>query len=130
MDGTQNPWMQPGDVVSILEADEVYVVGNVVEPAKVSLREPKTLTEAIAAALGLDATANTEKVIIQRQEAGKPNRTELVYNLKDIRDEKIPDPQLQANDIVKVSNDRVKSVKNGILKAITGGLGNIFYRFP
>lgn len=130
IDGTQNPWMQPGDVVSILEADEAYIVGNVVEPAKISLREPKTLTEGIAAALGVNATANTEKVIIQRQEAGKTSRTELVYNLKDIRDEKIPDPLLQANDIVKVSNDKVKSVKNGLLKAITGGLGNIFYRFP
>ena len=130
MDGTQNPWMQPGDVVSVLEADEAYIVGNVIEPAKISLKEPKTLTEGIAAALGVNATANTEKVIIQRQEPGKTNRTELVYNLKDIRDEKIPDPLLQANDIVKVSNDKVKSVKNGILKAITGGLGNIFYRFP
>lgn len=130
MDGTQNPWMQPGDVVSILEADEAYIVGNVVEPAKISLKEPKTLTVGIADALGVTATANTEKVIIRRQEPGNPNRVELVYNLNDIRDKKIPDPQLQANDIVQVSNDKIKSVKYGLLKAITGGLSNIFYRFP
>ncbi len=129
-DGSKNPWMQPGDVVSILVADEAYVVGNVIEPAKISLREPKTLTEGIAEALGLNATANTEKVVIQRQEAGKLNRTELVYNLKDIQDKKIPDPQLQANDIVQVKNDKIKTVKYGVLKAITGGLSNIFYRFP
>ncbi len=130
MDGTQNPWMQPGDVVSVLEADEAYVVGNVFKPAKVSLREPKSLTEAIAIAGGLDATAKTDKVIIQRQEAGKQNRTELAFDLKDIRDKKIKDPQLQANDIVVVSNDNIKTVRNGLLKAITGGLGNVFYRFP
>lgn len=130
MDGTQNPWMQPGDVVSILEADEAYIVGNVKEPTKISLREPKTLTEGIAEALGLSDTANTEKVIIQRQEAGKTSRTELVFNLKDIKDEKIPDPQLQANDIVRISNDKVKSVKKGLFDAITKGLPNIFYRFP
>ena len=130
MDGTQNPWMQPGDVVSVLEADEAYVVGNVFKPAKVSLREPKSLTEAIAIAGGLDATAKTDKVIIQRQEAGKLNRTELAFDLKDIRDKKIKDPQLQANDIVVVSNDNIKTVRNGLLKAITGGLGNVFYRFP
>ncbi len=130
MDGKQNPWMQPGDIVSVLEADEAYVVGNVFKPAKVSLKEPKTLTQAIAIAGGLDATAKTDKVFIQRQELGNPNKTELVFNLKDIRDKKIPDPQLQANDIVEISNDKVKSVRNSLLKAITGGLPNVFLRVP
>ncbi len=129
-DGTQNPWMQPGDVVSVLEADEAYVVGNVFKPAKVSLKEPKTLTQAIAIAGGLDSTANTEKVVIHRQEKDNLNKTELSYNLKDIRDKKIPDPAIQANDIVEVSNDKVKSVRNGLLKALTGGIGNIFLRVP
>ncbi|MEO8072063.1 MAG: polysaccharide biosynthesis/export family protein [Acidobacteriota bacterium] len=130
MDGTQNPWMQPGDVVSILEADEAYVVGNVFKPEKISLREPKSLTEAIAIAGGLDATAKTDKVIIQRQEAGKQNRTELAFDLKDIRDKKIKDPQLQANDIVVVSNDKIKSVGKGLLKALTNGLPNVLLRVP
>ena len=130
IDGTQNPWMQPGDVVSILEADEAYVIGNVFKPAKISLREPKTLTEAIAIAGGLDSTAQTDKIIIQRQEAGKVNKTELVFDLKDIRNKKVPDPQLQANDIVQVSNDKIKSVRNGFLKALSGGVSNIFLRIP
>ena len=129
LEGTQNPWMQPGDVVTILEADEAFVVGNVVEPTKISLKEPTTLTKAIATALGLNSTAN-DKVVIQRQETGKLNKTELVYSLKDIRDRKIPDPLLQANDVVQVSNDKVKSVRNGVLKALTGGISNIFLRLP
>jgi hypothetical protein len=57
-------------------------------------------------------------------------KTELMFNLKDIRDKKIPDPLLQANDIVAVGTDKIKSVSNGLLKAVTGGLGNVFYRFP
>ncbi len=129
-DGKQNPWMQPGDVVSVLQADEAYVVGNVVKPSTISLQEPKTLTQAIAKASGTDSTARTDKVIIQRQNPGDINKTELVFNLKDIISKKIPDPQLQANDIVVVSNDNVKSVRNGFLKAITGGIGNIFLRLP
>ncbi len=129
-DGKQNPWMQPGDVVSVLTADEAYVVGNVVKPTTITLQEPKTLTQAIAKASGLDSTARTDKVTIQRQIPGDLNKTELVFNLKDITNKKIPDPQLQANDIIVVSNDNVKSVRNGFLKAISGGIGNIFLRLP
>jgi len=130
LEGKQNPWMQPGDIVSVLEAEEAYVVGQVFKPTKVLLKEPVTLTQAIAEAGGLEQNAKTDKVIIQRQESGSGAKTELVYNLKDIREKKVPDPLLQANDIVQVSTDKIKSVRNGLLKALGGGLGNIFYRFP
>jgi polysaccharide export outer membrane protein len=129
-EGKENPWMQPGDIISVLKSEEAYVVGNVFKPAKVPLDEPKTLTQAIAFAGGLDATAKTSKVVIQRQANGNSPKVDLVFNLKDIEDKKIPDPQLQANDIVAVGNDKIKSIGNGLLKAITGGLGNVFYRFP
>ena len=129
-EGRENPWMQPGDIISVLKSEEAYVVGNVFKPAKVLLDEPKTLTQAIAIAGGLDKTANTQKVVIQRQASGDSPKMDLVFDLKDIRDKKIPDPQLQANDIVAVGNDKIKSVGNGLLKALTGGLGNVFYRFP
>ncbi len=33
LEGKENPWMQPGDIVSVLVADEAYVVGNVFKPA-------------------------------------------------------------------------------------------------
>jgi polysaccharide export outer membrane protein len=130
LEGKQNPWMQPGDIVSVLEAEEAYVVGQVIKPTKILLKEPKTLTQAIAEAGGFEQNAKTDKVVIQRQESGSGAKTELVYSLKDINTKKIPDPVLQANDIVQVSTDKVKSVRNGLLKALGGGVGNIFYRFP
>ncbi len=130
LEGKENPWMQPGDIVSVLVADEAYVVGNVFKPAKVSLKEPVTLTQAIAIAGGLDATAQTNKVIIQRQESGSSAKIELKFDIKDIREKKIPDPQLQANDIVEVTNDKFKSVRNGLVKALLGGVPNLFYKFP
>ncbi|HEX8638994.1 MAG TPA: polysaccharide biosynthesis/export family protein, partial [Pyrinomonadaceae bacterium] len=37
LQGKQNPWMQPGDIVSVLVAEEAYVVGNVKEPKKILL---------------------------------------------------------------------------------------------
>jgi len=130
MSGKENPWMQPGDIVSVLEAEEAYIVGNVNKPSRISLKEPVTLTQAIAIAEGLNGTAKEDRVIIQRQQSGSQIKTELAYNLKDIRSKKIPDPQLQANDIVEISNDKVKSVRKGFLEVLKQGVPSILYRFP
>ncbi|MCY7347421.1 MAG: SLBB domain-containing protein [Pyrinomonadaceae bacterium] len=129
MNGKENPWMEPGDIVSVLEAEEAYVVGDVKEPARISLKETVTLTQAIAAAGGIKSEAKTSRVRIQRQEANSPLRTEMVFDLKDISAKKIPDPVLQANDIVEVPKDGLKAVRNGIIKALSGGVGGIFTRF-
>jgi polysaccharide export outer membrane protein len=123
--GKDNPWMQPGDIVSILEAEEAYVVGNVVKPTKISLKETVTLTQAIAIGGGLAPEAKTSKVRIQRQEANGSLKSETIYDLKDIRDKKIADPILQANDIVDVPKDSVKSIRNTLIKTITGGFPTI-----
>ncbi|MDQ3132823.1 MAG: polysaccharide biosynthesis/export family protein [Acidobacteriota bacterium] len=128
--GKVNPLMQPGDIVSVLIAEEAYVVGNVVKPTKIILNEPKTLTQALAAANGTDKTANTEKVIIQRHDPVTGIKKELVFNLKDIRDQKIPDPQLQANDIVQVSNDKIKGFIKGVTNIITNTLPQTITRVP
>ena len=127
--GKTNPLMQPGDIVSILIAEEAYVVGDVIKPTKISLREEMTLQRAIAEAGGTEKTAKVEKVIIQRKDGTSGNKTELVYNLKDIRDGKIPDPQIQGNDIVVVASDRVKSALKDVKEIIKNGLPTAFYRF-
>ena len=123
--GKENPWMQPGDIVSVLIAEQAFVVGNVKEPSKVPLKETVTLTQAIAFAGGLAPEAKTSRVRIQRQLSGSAAKTELVYDLKDIVSKKIPDPILQANDIVEVPKDGVKSIRNGLLKVFTNGLPTI-----
>ncbi len=125
--GKQNPWMEPGDIVSVLEAEEAYIVGNVVEQTNIKLKSPTTLTQAIAIAKGLSENAKTDNVVIQRQVPGSPIKTELVFNLKDIRNQKIPDPQLQANDIIIVSTDKTKALAKSIIKTITNGIPGLFY---
>ncbi len=130
MKGRDNPYLQPGDIVSVLEAEEAYVIGNVDEPTTILLKEPTTLTEAIAKAGGLGNAAKTSKVVIQRREPGSANKTALVFDLKEISARKSPDPLLQANDIVEVPTSNVKLMRNGLLKVLTGGLSNLFYRFP
>ena len=128
--GKTNPWIQPGDIVSVLIAEEAYVVGNVNKQTKIVLRDEKTLTQALAEAGGLNDTAKTDKVIIQRQEPGSNVKKELVFNLKDIRSQKIPDPALQANDIIQVDTDKSKSFQKGFWNIIRGNIGTAIYRIP
>ncbi|NNE64938.1 MAG: hypothetical protein HKN33_00100 [Pyrinomonadaceae bacterium] len=130
MKGRSNPYLLPGDIVSILEAEEAYVVGNVDTPTTIQLKEPITLTQAIAKAGGLGSVAKTSRVVIQRREPGSKVKTELYFDLKDIRAQKVEDPFLQANDIVEVPTSNGKVIRNGLLKVLTGGLSNLFYRFP
>ncbi len=130
LSGKSNPWMQPGDIVSVLIAEEAYVVGNVVKQTKIILREDKTLTQALAEAGGVNPTAKTDKVIIQRQEPGSNVKNELTFNLKDIREQKIPDPKLQANDIVQVDTDKFKSFRKGFTDIIKGAIPSAIYRIP
>jgi protein involved in polysaccharide export with SLBB domain len=94
------------------------------------LKEPVTLSEAIAKAGGLGPNAKTSKIVIQRKEKGSPVRTELVFDLKEIRNRTISDPILQANDIIEVSTSNAKVLKRGLFKILTTGIGNIFYKVP
>jgi len=125
--GRENPWMQPGDIVSVLVAEEAFVVGNVVKPSKIVLRDSRTLTQAIADAGGLNATAKTDKVIIQRSEPNSNTKSELVFNLKEIRTGKVPDPELQANDVVVVGNDNLKTARNSLISIFKSTVPFIFF---
>ncbi len=127
MKGSVNPEMQPGDIVSILLAEEAYVTGNVVKPTNFQLRTPVTLTQAIAIGGGLAPEAKTSKVTIQRQAVNGSPKTETVYDLKDIRDKKVADPILQANDIVNVPSDGLKSARNKFLDALKNGIPGLLY---
>src|ERR1041384_7625450 len=51
-DPKSNPYLEAGDIVTLPEADQVYVVGNVFSPLTISLKESITLTRALAMAGG------------------------------------------------------------------------------
>ena len=129
MEGKQNPWMQPGDIISVLDADEVYVYGNVNKVGSIKMKEPITLTQAIVSAEGLKGTAKS-KVRVLRQKEGSSDRDELVYDLKEIEKRKINDPFLEPNDIVAVSEDSTKVVLQSITGILKNGVPSLFYRIP
>lgn len=128
--GRETLWMLPGDVVSVLPADVVYMYGNVNKQGSVKIKEPLTLTQAIALAEGLKGSTQKDRVRVLRQKPGSPDRDEMVYDLTLIDRGKAKDPILEPNDIVAISEDKTKSIINSIARSLTGGLPSIFYRVP
>lgn len=130
LEAKENPEVRPGDIVSVLEEDSVYVYGNVIEQGEVKFKEPITLMQAIASAKGLKPAAKQDKVRVLRQKRGSVEKEELIFDLGKIAKRLANDPFLEPNDIVAVSEDTAKSIFQGIGRSLTQGIPSVFYRFP
>jgi len=130
LEGKQTFWMKPGDFVSVQDADIVYVYGNVNRQGSYSLREPITLMQALVKAEGLKGAAKKDKIRILRQRDGVADREELFFDLNQIEKGKAKDPFLEPNDILAVSEDKTKSILQGIVNSIKGAAPNVIYRIP
>jgi len=116
-----NPYMEAGDIVSIPEADQVYVVGHVYRPQAIPMKGPITVSHAIAVAGGPLRDSKTDKVHIIRQVPGSGGESELYVSLKDIASKKTEDVLLRPNDIVEVS----ESTGKGLLRALMGSAAQL-----
>jgi polysaccharide export outer membrane protein len=113
-----NPYVRPGDVISLSEAPQIFVIGNVREPRSIPLKEKITLTTALAMAGGtLDAT-KSDQIRIERQKAGAASKELLVVNLNAIKKRQADDPVLQPGDIVEVPSSTGGKILRGLLGAI------------
>ena len=130
LEGKENMVMRPGDIASVMKADVVYVYGNVQEQGRVEIKEPLTLTQAIASAKGLKAASDKSKIKVLRPKPGTSEREELTYNLDDIIKRKVPDPFLEPNDVVAVNTDKTKEILHSIGKSLTQGITGLFYTVP
>jgi len=120
-----NPYVQPGDVISILEAEQVFVVGNVIRPSSIPLKEPITVSKAIAMSGGVLPYTKSDRVRIIRQSPDITKR-EIFVDLKAIEKERAMDITLQANDIVDVP------VSGGrkLLGSLVGSVGPAVMQMP
>lgn len=130
LSGKSTFWIQPGDVVSVLDSDIIYVYGNVNKQGAFKTREPITLTQAIVSAEGLKGAARKDKIRILRQKEGSTEREEFIVDLGQIEKRKVIDPILQPNDIVAVSEDKAKSILMGFVDSLKGTIPNAIYRIP
>jgi polysaccharide export outer membrane protein len=120
-----NPYVQPGDIITIPEADQVYVVGNVYSPKPLSLKEPISVSRAIAMAGGPLRDSKTDRVRIVRQQRGSAGRSEIYVNLNAIARKQADDVLLQANDIVEVQESTGKSIIRSLLGVVAPSVSQL-----
>jgi polysaccharide export outer membrane protein len=120
---TANPFVEPGDIVTIPDAEQAYVVGNVFSPKTVPLKEPITVSRAIAMAGGPLRDSKTDRVHIVRQQAG--GQTEMYVSLSAIARKKADDILLQPNDIVEVPESTGKSLIRSLLGAVAPSVSQV-----
>ena len=124
-DPKSNPYLEPGDIVTVPEADQVYVVGNVFMPLTISLREPITLTRAIAMAGGLKQDTRKDKIRVLRQEPGTTTRKEITVDLSAIEKKRSEDLALAPNDIIDVPTSAGKSFLRSLVQGVVPGVGQL-----
>ncbi|MDQ3649236.1 MAG: polysaccharide biosynthesis/export family protein [Acidobacteriota bacterium] len=101
-DAQSNPYVRPGDIVTIPDAEQIYIIGNVNRPGAIPLKEPLTISRAIVMAGGTAPNTDTGKVRILRQPPGSADKTQIIVDLKKINKNQAEDIALLANDIIDV----------------------------
>jgi polysaccharide export outer membrane protein len=120
-----NPYLQPGDIVTLPEADQVYVVGNVFSPLAIPLKEPITLSRAIAMAGGVRQDSKKDKVRIVRQDPGSASRQEVIVDLSAIEKKRADDVALMPNDIIDVPTSATKSFFRGLIGGVAPSVSQL-----
>ena len=124
-DPKSNPYLETGDIVTLPEADQVYVVGNVFSPLTIALKEPITLTRAIAMAGGLKQDTRKDKIRVLRQEPGTTIRKEITVDLYAIEKKRSEDLALLPNDIIDVPTSAGKSFLRSLVQGVVPGVGQL-----
>ena len=120
-----NPFVRPGDVVSIAEAEQAYIVGNVLKPSAIPLKERITVSRAIAMSGGLMPDTKTDRVRIVRQPPGSLAKTEIFVDLKAIERRNAEDVVLQAGDIVDVPVSGGKRLLRSLIGAVVPSIAQL-----
>ncbi len=120
-----NPYVRPGDVISVSEAEQAFVVGNVLRPQAISLKEPITVSRAVAMSGGTMPDTKSDRVRIVRQPPGTAARTEIIVDLKAIDKQKAEDIVLQAGDIVDVPTSGAKRLFRSLVGAVVPNIAQL-----
>ncbi len=95
-----NPLILSGDIVTVLEAQPIYIIGGVANPKQISTNSKITLSRAIASAGGVAKDGDEKKITIFRR--GGTETKIIEADLEKIKAEQQEDIVLQAFDIVEV----------------------------
>lgn len=125
-DERANPYLQPGDVITLPEAKEAYVVGNVLRPGPVVLKDERlTVSRAIAMVGGTMPDTKKERVRIIRQEPNGAGSREIFVDLKAIDKRQAEDIALLPNDIIDVPISGGRRVLRSLIGAVVPSVGQL-----
>lgn len=117
-----NPFIRPGDVITVLEAEPIYITGSVTSPQGLYLRDQLTLSRALAMVGGLRKEAKANDIRIYRQKPGAPQEI-LNADFNAIRKNPKLDVLLQPYDVIEVRDNGPFSGKNILGTLASGVLG-------
>jgi len=114
-----NPEIGSGDLVTVLEASPIFIVGGVASPGQISTRGDMTLSRVIDSAGGLLSSAEPTRIrVFRRGTSDAP----VEYNLLRIRAGSDPDPRIDAFDVIDVpQRGRPRSFTSPYLREVPHG---------
>jgi polysaccharide export outer membrane protein len=110
-----NPFIHPGDIISVPETDQVFVTGAVIKPGAIPMRSRLTLLQALGIAGGFQPDAARSRVRLIRLDPQTQVQQEFLYNIDDIQRRKAEDVVLLPNDVVHAPSSVPKSMGRGIM---------------
>lgn len=110
-----NPFVRPGDIISVPETDQVFVTGAVIKPGAIPMRSRLTLLQALGIAGGFQPDAARSRVRVIRLDPQTRTNQEIVYNIDEIQRRKAEDVVLLPNDVVHAPSSMPKSMGRGIM---------------
>ena len=123
--GTSNPFVRPGDLILVTEAEPIYISGSVVSPGAILMREDLTLSRALAMVGGARKDADLSEIRIHRQKPGSLAQEIIKVNYAAIKKNETPDVFLKPYDVIDVSETGLFSGSRWlatVIDALTGGL--------
>ncbi len=117
-DFSENPIVEPGDLINIPPAGVFYVNGEVRRPGAFTLRDNTTLRQAISLAQGMNFEAAKDKGVIFR-EAKDGATEEIKVDFDKVMKGKTADIVVQANDVILIPNSSSKSIGAALLRGFT-----------
>lgn len=120
-----NPVVRPGDIVSVPLADQVFVIGNVIKPSAIPLKEPLTVSKAIAMAGGTAPNTKRDKVRVVRQVTGANQKQEIIVDLTAVEKNRAEDVALMANDVIDVPVSGTKRLLRSLIGAVVPSVGQL-----
>jgi polysaccharide export outer membrane protein len=108
-----NVQIYPGDLIVVPRAGIVYVLGDVNRPGGFVMQDSGkiTLLQALAQAGGSSKGASLSKAVLMRKNGDGYTTTKL--HVGKIERGEASDPELHANDILFIPNNRLKNALSG-----------------